>query len=207
MYRHSLECRAVCAGGKPGRVAFLRRHPEPVRRSVLRSDAVEERAFRRSFQRPAPLRERRGCHASGSFRLLTLITAPTVPGSPPHACAVGWSRPSRSHSLPAATARAILFGVDLARFEESLQGSAPPAGVSGALEALWYERRGGWDRAHEIAQDIAGTDGSWVHAYLHRREGDLSNAAYWYRQAGKPVARGNLDDEWRAIVEALLTVL
>jgi hypothetical protein len=97
--------------------------------------------------------------------------------------------------------------VDLADFEESLQDTAPPAGVSGVLEALWHERRGDWDRAHEIAQDIAGPDGSWVHAYLHRREGDLSNAAYWYRHAGKPVARGNLDDEWRAIVEVLLTAL
>ena len=103
--------------------------------------------------------------------------------------------------------RAILSTVDLADFEASIQGAAPPAGVHGALEALWHERRGDWDRAHEIAQDIAGTDGSWVHAYLHRREGDQSNAAYWYRQAGKPIARGTLDDEWRAIVEALLKLL
>jgi hypothetical protein len=147
-----------------------------------------------SFQRPAPLRERRGCHASGSFCHLTLITAPTV--ALRDRTRSGWRPRVRSYS-----------GVDLADFEESLQGSAPPAGVSGTLEALWHERRGNWDRAHEIAQDIAGTDGSWVHAYLHRREGDLSNAAYWYRQARKPVARGNLDDEWRGIVEALLTVL
>jgi hypothetical protein len=97
--------------------------------------------------------------------------------------------------------------VNPAEFEASLQESTPPAGVPGALEALWYERRGDWHRAHEIAQDIAGTDGSWVHAYLHRREGDHSNAAYWYRRAGKPVARGNLDEEWRAIVEALLKLL
>jgi hypothetical protein len=101
--------------------------------------------------------------------------------------------------------------VDLAEFEASLRGSAPPAGVHGALAALWHERRGDWDRAHEIAheiaQDIAASDGSWVHAYLHRREGDQSNAAYWYRQAGKPVARGSLDEEWRAIVEALLKLL
>jgi hypothetical protein len=95
--------------------------------------------------------------------------------------------------------------VNLAEFEASLQTSAPPAGVDGALEALWHERRGDWHRAHDVAQDIAGPDGSWVHAYLHRREGDQSNAAYWYRRAGKPVARGSLDEEWRAIVEALLT--
>ena len=114
---------------------------------------------------------------------------------------------NRTRSAEGEAAYAILSAVGLTEFEASLRGSAPPAGVPGALEALWYERRGDWDRAHEIAQDIAGSDGSWVHAYLHRREGDLSNAAYWYRQAGKPVARGNLDDEWRAIVEALLKIL
>jgi hypothetical protein len=97
--------------------------------------------------------------------------------------------------------------VNLVDFEASLQDAAPPAGGHAALAALWHERRGDWDRAHEIAQDIAGSVGSWIHAYLHRREGDQSNAAYWYRQAGKPVARGNLDEEWRAIVEALLECL
>ena len=97
--------------------------------------------------------------------------------------------------------------MNLAEFEASLQDTVPPPHVQGALEALWHERRGNWDRAHEIAQDIAGSDGSWVHAYLHRREGDQSNAAYWYRRAGKPVARGNLDEEWRAIVDILLKLL
>jgi hypothetical protein len=94
--------------------------------------------------------------------------------------------------------------MDIHTFEESLMQPAPPAGLSPAVEALWHERRGDWDRAHKIAQDISGPEGAWVHAYLHRREGDESNAAYWYRQAGKPVMRGSLDDEWRTIVEALL---
>jgi hypothetical protein len=76
--------------------------------------------------------------------------------------------------------------------------------VSPLLAALWHERRGDWTRAHEIAQEIDDETGAWVHAYLHRREGDESNAAYWYRRAGKPIARAGLDDEWRAIVEALL---
>ena len=76
--------------------------------------------------------------------------------------------------------------------------------MSDLLRALWHERRGDWDRAHEIAQEIAGPDAAWVHAYLHRREGDQSNAAYWYRQAGHPVVRGDLDEEWRGLVEALL---
>jgi hypothetical protein len=97
-----------------------------------------------------------------------------------------------------------MTSMDIVKFEESLEQEAPPAGVSPALEALWHERRGGWERAHQIAQDIAGADGAWVHAYLHRREGDESNAAYWYRQASKPVARESLDDEWRSIAGALL---
>jgi hypothetical protein len=107
--------------------------------------------------------------------------------------------------------------MDLQTFEASLAGPSPPAGLPPLVEALWHERRGDWDRAHEITQDLPGDDAAWVHAYLHRREGDESNAAYWYRQAGRPVmsnavkafretGRGSLDDEWRAIVVALLTV-
>jgi hypothetical protein len=94
--------------------------------------------------------------------------------------------------------------MDVAVFEASLTRARPPAGVSDALKALWYERRGDWEHAHEVAQEIGSADGAWVHAYLHRREGDQSNAAYWYRQAGQPIRHGDLDDEWRAIVKALL---
>ena len=94
--------------------------------------------------------------------------------------------------------------MDLRTFETSLAGPAPPAGAPPLVQALWHERRGDWNRAHDITQDLAGNDAAWVHAYLHRREGDQSNAAYWYRQAGRPVMRGSLDDEWRAIVVALL---
>jgi hypothetical protein len=74
----------------------------------------------------------------------------------------------------------------------------------GALRALWWDAKGDWARAHEIAQDVGGADGAWVHAYLHRREGDLSNAGYWYRQAGKRVATGDLRVEWEAMVRELL---
>jgi hypothetical protein len=95
--------------------------------------------------------------------------------------------------------------MDRRTFEGSLTADTPPNDVSPAALALWYERRGDWTRAHEIAQEIPGHEGAWVHAYLHRREGDTANAAYWYRQAGQPVARGDLDEEWGAIVEALLT--
>jgi hypothetical protein len=94
--------------------------------------------------------------------------------------------------------------MDLAAFERSLAATAPPANLPPLPKALWHERKGDWHLAHEIAQDIDTPEAAWVHAYLHRREGDQSNAAYWYRQAGKPVHRGDLDEEWRAIVSALL---
>ena len=94
--------------------------------------------------------------------------------------------------------------MDPASFERSLRSEAPPAGLPPLLLALWYERKGDWNRAHAIAQDIDGRDAALVHAYLHRREGDLSNAGYWYRQANRPVERGDKDAEWRAIVAALL---
>ena len=90
-------------------------------------------------------------------------------------------------------------------FEASLAQPAPPSDVDPLVRALWHERRGDWTPAHEITQEIHSNDASWVHAYLHRREGDLSNARYWYRHAGKPPATGSLDDEWRVIVETLLT--
>ena len=70
--------------------------------------------------------------------------------------------------------------------------------------ALWHDGRGDWDAAHRVAQDVDTSDGSWVHAYLHRKERDASNAAYWYRRAGKPSASASLDAEWDAIVSALL---
>ena len=89
-------------------------------------------------------------------------------------------------------------------FRASLEASVPPAGIAPALAALWTEARGDWDGAHGLAQDTSGADGAWVHAYLHRKEGDLSNAAYWYRRAGRPVATGVLDEEWSAIARELL---
>jgi hypothetical protein len=89
-------------------------------------------------------------------------------------------------------------------FEASLTAPAPAAGLPPLLEALWHERHGDWTRAHQIAQDVEDGDGAWVHAYLHRREGDIANAGYWYRRAGRRAAAGPLDDEWRAIVGDLL---
>ena len=73
------------------------------------------------------------------------------------------------------------------------------------LLALWHDAKGDWDKAHQLAQDVDDKDGAWVHAYLHRKEGDLSNAAYWYQQAGQPVATDSLENEWNRIATALLT--
>jgi hypothetical protein len=88
-------------------------------------------------------------------------------------------------------------------FRSSLPYETPPAGVSPALQALWYAAKGDWNKAHDITQP-GGPELDWVHAYLHRVEGDLSNAGYWYRRAGKPVANVPLNEEWAALVQKLL---
>ena len=90
------------------------------------------------------------------------------------------------------------------RFKATLLNDAAPEGLSPALRAMWEDARGKWDAAHQIAQDIGGNTGAWIHAYLHRKEGDLANAGYWYRRAGQPVASDSLDEEWTRIVTALL---
>jgi hypothetical protein len=90
------------------------------------------------------------------------------------------------------------------KFRQSLTATEPPAGLTDALAGLWWDAKGDWMRAHESAQQDEGRDGSWVHAYLHRKEGDHSNAAYWYNRAGKPVCRKPLEKEWINIVTALL---
>ena len=94
--------------------------------------------------------------------------------------------------------------MDLTAFEGSLEGAAPPTGLSKPLQALWQEAKGAWDEAHGLAQADKGPAGAWVHAYLHRVEGDLRNAGYWYRRAGRPASEQALRDEWRAIATALL---
>ena len=87
----------------------------------------------------------------------------------------------------------------------SVHEEAPPAGLSSLLKALWWDAKGNFDRAHEIAQDEeAGQEAAWVHAYLHRKEGDRENAGYWYRRAHQPLPEGSSDDEWRQIATVLL---
>lgn len=89
-------------------------------------------------------------------------------------------------------------------FKSTLKMAAPPEPLPPLLEALWFDARGDWDQAHNIAQDDHSEDGSWIHAYLHRKEGDLGNAAYWYGRAGRPVAKTSLEEEWKQIATALL---
>ncbi|MEO5916358.1 MAG: hypothetical protein ABIS50_19130 [Luteolibacter sp.] len=93
---------------------------------------------------------------------------------------------------------------DLARSAAS--DASPPAGLSTTARALWFAKAGQWDAAHDLCQEITGSAGSWIHAYLHREEGDHSNAAYWYSRAGKPVPAStmSLADEWLQITGELI---
>lgn len=89
-------------------------------------------------------------------------------------------------------------------FKRSLSKTEPPSGLSPALVALWWAGKNDWRKAHKLVMSEDGAECAWVHAYLHRFEGDLDNARYWYRQAHRPAASGELADEWAAIAAALL---
>jgi hypothetical protein len=93
--------------------------------------------------------------------------------------------------------------VTLDEFRQTLAAASPPP-LTALLQALWHDAKGDWDKAHQLAQDVSGADGAWVHAYLHRKEGDPSNARYWYGQAGVEPATLALDEEWTRIVRELL---
>lgn len=90
-------------------------------------------------------------------------------------------------------------------FVQSLSNDKPPAGVTGVLKALWYDGKEDWESSHNIAQDIHDKNGSWIHAYLHRKEGDIFNARYWYRQAGKNEPSVSLKEEWESLVRLFLS--
>lgn len=89
------------------------------------------------------------------------------------------------------------------QFIGSLGNEHPPE-ISGYLKALWYEKKKDWDKAHTIAQDIHDRDGSWIHAYLHRVEGDEWNAGYWYSRAGKKMPDFSTSEEWEELVKHFL---
>jgi hypothetical protein len=89
-------------------------------------------------------------------------------------------------------------------FQQSIKDETPPASIGPALAALWWDAKGNWEKAHDEAQEDKGQSGAWVHAYLHRKEGDLSNANYWYNRANKPESKVSLDQEWKEITSSLL---
>jgi hypothetical protein len=91
-------------------------------------------------------------------------------------------------------------------FEHSLSNAAPPGEASLAMQALWWAGKGEWDRAHHCAQQGEGQpDCDLVHAYLHRQEGDIANARYWYRRVGRSLPAGSLQEEWKAVAAHLLS--
>jgi hypothetical protein len=94
--------------------------------------------------------------------------------------------------------------VTFAEFRASLDHDESPPGLAAALKALWLDGKQDWAAAHDVAQDIEGRDGALIHAYLHRKEGDRSNADYWYRRAGRAPVASSFEDEWTALVTDLL---
>ena len=91
-------------------------------------------------------------------------------------------------------------------FKEFLTDQQPPTDLSKNLIALWYDARGDWDKAHDIVQLTSGYDGDWIHGYLHRKEGDLSNASYWYSRIGRSRPDNSLEEEWEELASHLLAI-
>ena len=89
-------------------------------------------------------------------------------------------------------------------FKNSFSATSPPAGLSIYLQALWYDAKGDWEKAHSLIQDVPDKTASWIHAYLHRQEGDNWNADYWYSKAGKKGPSSSLEEERDQIIMALL---
>ena len=89
-------------------------------------------------------------------------------------------------------------------FKETTAADKPPQDASVYLQALWYDAKGDWEKAHTLIQDVEDKDAAWIHAYLHRKEGDNGNADYWYRRAGKSRPPMSVENEWEQIVHALI---
>ena len=92
----------------------------------------------------------------------------------------------------------------VATFKQSLPNNEPPQNISVYLQALWYDAKGDWEKAHALIQDLEDRDAAWIHAYLHRKEGDNWNADYWYRRAVKTRPVADLKVEWEQIAAAFL---
>ncbi len=84
------------------------------------------------------------------------------------------------------------------------KNSPSPSNLSVELQSLWHDGRGDWDQSHNVIQDVNGKNAAWIHAYLHRKEGDLSNAQYWYNRAGRSMPNVSLEEEWGSLVEYFL---
>lgn len=94
--------------------------------------------------------------------------------------------------------------MNLSEFKESLSANEVPQHISEYLKTMWHDAKNDWHKAHTLIQDIEDSKAAWIHAYLHRKEGDISNAGYWYKKAGKQRPSVSLDKEWEEIVTALL---
>ena len=94
--------------------------------------------------------------------------------------------------------------MNLTHFRQSLSAGQPPAEASVYLQALWYDAKGDWNKAHQTIQDLPDRNASWIHAYLHRKEGDIWNADYWYTKANRKRPSGSLEEEWEQIVASFL---
>ena len=94
--------------------------------------------------------------------------------------------------------------MDLKKFKESLSQNEPPQNLSVYLKALWLDTKGEWGKAHVLIQDVTDKKAAWIHAYLHRKEGDIFNADYWYHRADKKRPDISLEKEWEEIAEELL---
>ena len=93
--------------------------------------------------------------------------------------------------------------MNFADFKLSLKNNNPPDNISVYLKSLWFDAKGDWNKAHELADSIQDKNAYWIHAYLHRKEGDKSNANYWYNEAGKKIPDYSLENEWNEIAEIL----
>jgi hypothetical protein len=94
--------------------------------------------------------------------------------------------------------------MELTTFRETLSAGHPPANTSVYVQALWHDAKGDWHKAHSLIQDLPDKNAAWIHAYLHRKEGDSWNAYYWYNRAGRKRPNVSLEDEWEQIASALL---
>ena len=95
---------------------------------------------------------------------------------------------------------------NIEEFKQSLSLSQPPAELNVYLTSLWYDGKGDWDKSHEVIQDVPDKTASWIHAYLHRKEGDIWNADYWYSKAGRSRPSASLQNEWESLVSFCLGI-